>query len=155
MKYNLLFILIILTSGCSSNPPLRDVYYVADGWFLAANVDDIMVHTKQVEPITENVLINGKRNSVQLKRWGVRVVNSGKEDVCVNIDWLQMDYRVGIMKGWVKLPSFSTVYLGYITQEPWTIGGKLIALDDAKWGVNRIHSVPLIKKQCIVYHKKI
>lgn len=158
-KIPLMCLAILLLSGCATtNSPLRDIHYIADGWIVAARQDGILVHAKEVEPVVEftyhkatspSGLTYIRYDKVPLKQYRVRLVNSGKEDMCVKIDWLVMDYSLDLSKGWFSVESWSTTYLGYVKQQAWRFSEKAYAFEDAKWAVNRIHSVPLIDGKCI------
>lgn len=218
MKTLLAIASIIFLSGCAAGgpQPLRDLFYVADGWLVASYDEKHMIHTqaKQMPPIAYETnirtyrrpvnhreilvrdndtlqsiaereygspylwdlismanqikspygvtpgtfltipqpdVVNRTSNIIELDHWELRLVNSGSQDSCVRVNFMDIDYYINIQPGWYRIKPFQTLYLGNMTQEPWTFAGQVIAFDDARWVINTVDIAPYTEETKCVF----
>ena len=122
----LILITFLLLTGCATQP-LSSLNYVGDDWYVASFDEDssVFVHTKQLE----------------MNRWAIRYVNSGTEDICIRVNYLQEEYNTNVLGGWYRLSTFSTKYIGFVEN----------LLGDANWIVNTMEVVPYNKKEGCIF----
>ena len=127
--------------GCAGNTkaPLSGIHYVADGWLVAAydKKSNVFLHTKRLAPVT----VETGADQISLDNWSVRFVNSGKEDVCAKIEILASDYTITVQPGWYKLPTYSTLYVGQLTQQIWLLTNAYV-FDGGQWTIGDMKVVP-------------
>jgi hypothetical protein len=149
IKVTSILLLILSLTSCASVPkPLDDMYHVGDGWIVAAydKTHRVHVHARQLAPIS--YAPDATYTQVMLDHWQVRLVNSGTDQVCASVEFMNIDYYVDVRHGWYLLDSAATLYIGTLTQQPWELARRLFAFDDAKWVVNRLNIISTKDGKC-------
>lgn len=87
---------------------------------------------------------------VMLDNWVVKYVNKSKNNVCVNVTYLNMDYTTDIKSGWFLVKKKSSINVGSLIQRKWRLQNHTIAFKDAKWAVNTMYVVKHKKGRCVL-----
>ena len=146
---------VVALGGCATTPPvdpdiLRSVNYIGDDWYLAAMDTEsrVFVHARELPDhvvehmhfrVEQNMMIHSKAT---MKNWDIRFVNSGTNDVCAKVNFLEVDYGANIQDGWFILPTYSTTYIGELNQMPMFTVERIMAYEDAAWAVDTLKTIP-------------
>lgn len=151
---------VVALGGCATTPEptnpdiLRSINYIGDDWYLAAmdTKSRVFVHARELpDRIVEHTHFRRGQNmmihsTAIMKNWNIRFVNSGTDDVCAKVNFLEVDYGANIQDGWFILPTYSTTYIGELNQMPMFTVEQILAYDDAAWAVDTLKIIPYSKE---------
>jgi len=146
---------VTVLGGCATTPTvnpdiLRSINYIGDDWYLAAMDTEsrVFVHARELpDRVVEHTHFRVEQNMIvhstaTMKNWDIRFVNSGLNDVCAKVNFLEVDYGANIQDGWFILPTYSTTYIGELNQMPMFTVERIMAYEDAAWAVDTLQTVP-------------